>query len=50
MTIVIVALTSLIIYFKNYSENRPQNEIELIFDKGYSEYLKKIGRNPSQGQ
>ncbi|SJZ96374.1 hypothetical protein SAMN02745119_02149 [Trichlorobacter thiogenes] len=50
ITIVIFALISLTIYFKNYDENRPKNEIELIFDKGYSDYLKKIGRNPSQGQ
>ncbi|MDD2499759.1 MAG: DUF5634 family protein [Geobacter sp.] len=47
-TIVIFALIGLTIYFKNYAENRPKNEIELIFDKGFSEYLKKIGRNPSQ--
>ena len=50
ITIVIFALIGLTIYFKNYAENRPKNEIELIFDKGFSEYLKKIGKNPSQGQ
>ncbi|QOX78810.1 DUF5634 family protein [Trichlorobacter lovleyi] len=48
--IVIIALIGLTIYFKNYAENRPKNEIELIFEKGFSEYLKKIGRSPSQGQ
>jgi len=48
--IVIIALIGLTIYFKNYAENRPKNEIELIFEKGFSEYLKKIGRPPSQGQ
>jgi len=50
ITIVVFALISLTIYFKNYAENRPKNEIELIFDKGFSDYLKKVGRNPSQGQ
>jgi len=48
--IVIIALIGLTIYFKNYAENRPKNEIELIFEKGFSEYLKKIGSPPSQGQ
>ncbi len=42
----IIALIVLIVYFKNYTENRPKNEIELIFEKGYGEYLKKIGREP----
>lgn len=48
--IVVIALTSLIIYFKGYAENRPKNEIEILFEKGFSDYLKKIGRDPSQGR
>lgn len=47
-TIVIVILTMIAIYFKNYSENRPKNEIELIFEKGFMDYLRKIGRAPAQ--
>ena len=39
-----VILAVITIYFINYSENRPKNEIELIFEKGFTEYLKKIGR------
>jgi len=50
ITVVVLALISLAIYFKNYAENRPKNEIELIFEKGFSEYLKKIGRDPVQGR
>ena len=38
------------VYFKNYAENRPKNEIELIFEKGFEEYLKKIGRIPPPNQ
>ncbi len=54
-TIIIIASTviiisGLIIYFKNYPENRPKNEIELIFEKGFGEYLKKIGRVPKSDQ
>ncbi len=37
-------LTGLTVYFINYSENRPKNEIEVIFEKGFMDYLKKIGR------
>lgn len=40
-----------VIYFSRYSQNRPQSEIERIFDQGFMEYLKKIGRGtpaPSQ--
>lgn len=48
--VVVLALISLTIYFKNYAENRPKNEIELLFEKGFSDYLKKIGRDPSQGR
>lgn len=47
-TIVIGTLTMIAIYFKNYSENRPKNEIEMIFEKGFMEYLRKIGRSPTQ--
>lgn len=50
VTVVIIALIGLALYFKSYSENRPKNEIELIFEKGFGEYLKKIGRNPVPGQ
>ncbi|MDK9717953.1 MAG: DUF5634 family protein [Trichlorobacter sp.] len=50
ITVVVLALTSLTLYFKNYAENRPKNEIELLFEKGFSDYLKKIGRDPSQGR
>lgn len=48
--IVVSALIGLIIYFKGYVENRPKNEIEILFEKGFSDYLKKIGRDPSQGR
>lgn len=34
------------LYLKHYVENRPKGEIELIFEKGFMEYLKKIGRQP----
>lgn len=50
ISFVIISLITMIVYFKNYAENRPKNEIELIFEKGFSEYLKKIGRNPEQGK
>ena len=40
----LAALTFIVVYFINYTENRPKNEIELIFDKGFIEYLKKVGR------
>jgi hypothetical protein len=46
----IIILISLVVYFKNYTQNRPKSEIELLFDKGYGEYLKKIGRDPVQKQ
>lgn len=46
--IALLVLLSMIVYFKNYSENRPKGEIELIFDKGFMEYLKKIGRDPAK--
>lgn len=39
-------LTGLVLYFKGYTENRPQHEIERIFNKGYEDYLKKTGRTP----
>lgn len=48
--VVVIALIFLAVYFKNYAENRPKNEIELIFEKGFSEYLKKVGRPPLPGQ
>ncbi len=44
---VLIILIAIAVYFKNYTENRPKNEIEIIFDKGYGEYLKKSGRSPS---
>jgi hypothetical protein len=47
---VIIILISLVIYFKNYTQNRPKSEIELLFDKGYGEYLRKIGRDPTTRQ
>ena len=50
IALVITALIGLIIYFKGYAENRPKNEIEILFEKGFSDYLKKIGRDPSQGR
>ncbi|MCE1225808.1 MAG: DUF5634 family protein [Geobacteraceae bacterium] len=50
ITFVVSALIGLIIYFKGYTENRPKNEIEILFEKGFSDYLKKIGRDPSQGR
>lgn len=50
IAIVVSALIGLIIYFKGYAENRPKNEIEILFEKGFSDYLKKIGRDPSQGR
>ena len=46
--VALAILIGLAIYFKNYSENRPKNEIELIFEKGFGDYLKKIGREPGQ--
>lgn len=42
----LLMLIMLISYFTNYSSNRPKNQIELIFEKGFTEYLKKIGRSP----
>ncbi len=48
--IVVISLFALFAYFKNYAENRPKNEIELIFEKGFGEYLKKIGKVPPSGQ
>lgn len=50
ITFVVISLSVLIIYFKNYAENRPKNEIELIFEKGFGEYLKKIGKDPARNQ
>lgn len=44
--VVIILLSSLVIYFKHYAENRPKGEIELIFEKGFFEYLRKTGRQP----
>ncbi len=46
----LIVISGLIIYFKNYPENRQKNEIELIFEKGFGEYLKKIGRVPPSDQ
>lgn len=46
--LVTIILVWIALYFKGYSENRPKNEIELIFEKGFSEYLKKIGREPGK--
>ena len=45
--LVTILIVMIALYFKNYSQNRPKNEIELIFEKGFKEYLKKIGREPS---
>lgn len=42
----IVMLAVMLSYFKGYAENRPKNAIQIIFDQGFSEYLKKIGRIP----
>lgn len=42
----IFIIISIIFYFKGYVENRPKNEIEIIFEKGFVEYLKKIGKAP----
>lgn len=44
--VVCLLLGGLALYFKHYVENRPKGEIEQIFEKGYMEYLKKIGRQP----
>lgn len=46
--VVMILLSGLVIYFKNYVENRPKGEIELIFEKGFFEYLRKTGRQPPQ--
>ncbi len=43
--VVIAMLAGIMLYFKNYSENPRKNEIEVIFEKGFMDYLKKIGRN-----
>lgn len=43
----LAALTFIVVYFINYTEDRPKSQIELIFDKGFSDYLKKIGRTNS---
>ena len=42
----LITLFVLVIYFKDYSQNRPKNDIELIFEKGFGEYLKKVGKQP----
>lgn len=42
----IVMLIIMLSYFKGYAEKRPKNAIQIIFDQGFSEYLKKIGRTP----
>lgn len=47
---VLTALAVLFSYFRNYPQNRPKNDIEIIFEKGFGEYLKKSGRDSSQGQ
>ena len=44
---VCLVLTGIAVYFKNYVKNRPKGEIELIFEKGFTDYLKKIGRQPN---
>ena len=44
---VLALMVGLVLYFKDYAENRPKNQIEQIFDKGFEEYLKKIGRDPA---
>lgn len=44
--IVLAILVKLILYFASYVENRPKGEIERIFEQGFIEYLKKLGRNP----
>jgi hypothetical protein len=44
--VVIILLSSIVVYFKKHAENRPKGEIELIFEKGFFEYLKKTGRQP----
>jgi len=41
---VFTLLGGLAAYFKYYVENRPKGEIELIFEQGFIEYFKKIGR------
>jgi hypothetical protein len=46
ITAAIITLFVLIIYFKDYTQNRPKNDIELIFEKGFGEYLRKVGRAP----
>lgn len=43
----VVMLAVILSYFKGYAENRPKNAIQIIFDQGFSEYLKKIGRTPT---
>lgn len=49
ITIVVLAmLGKFALYFKSYVENRPKGEIERIFEKGFIEYLKKIGRQPQE--
>ncbi len=36
-------------YFNHYVQNRPKSQIERIFDQGFMEYLKKIGKGtPAQ--
>lgn len=40
----ILILLMLVSYFARYTEHRPQSEIERIFDQGFMEYLRKIGR------
>lgn len=45
---VLAILIGLTLYFKDYSENRPKNQIEQLFDKGFEDYLKKIGREPAE--
>lgn len=46
--IVIMLLTGIAMYFGSYSEKRPKNEMELLFEKGFMEYFKKIGRQPQE--
>lgn len=42
--VALVLLAGLVVYFSDYTKNRPKSEIEIIFDQGFMEYLKKIGR------
>lgn len=47
IAVALIILVAMGLYFKNYAENKPKGELEMIFEKGFMDFFNKKSGRPS---